>query len=112
MLHLAGACSPAGGGLGQCQVTADHSGPRAFRQADGQAQLTQGSVEVLLTLGALEEPTLFTVFDLEYDADVILDFPWLHSNGLAFVYEDSQVCYCTEAGCTSGRRVRPEYAWT
>ncbi len=59
----------------------------AVRQADGQARPTQGSVDVLLTLGALEEPTLFTVFDLNCDADVILGFPWLHSHGLAFVYD-------------------------
>ncbi len=51
-------------------------------------------------------PTLSTVFDLDCDADVILGFPWLRSHGLAFVYEDSQVCFCAEAGCTSGRRVR------
>jgi hypothetical protein len=57
-----------------------------------------------------EEPTLFTVFDLDCDADVILGFPWLRSHGLAFVYEDSQICFCAEAGCTSGRRVRMDLA--
>ena len=81
-----------------------------MRQADGQARPTQGSVDVLLNLGALEEPTVFTVFDLDCDADVILGFPWLRSHGLAFVYEDSQVCFCEEAGCTSGRRVRMDLA--
>ena len=83
-----------------------------MRQADGQARPAQGSVEVLLTLGTLEERTLFkfTVFDLDCDADDILGFPWLRSHGLAFVYEDSQVCFCEEAGCTSGRRVRMDLA--
>jgi hypothetical protein len=80
------------------------------RQADGQALPTQGSVEVLLSLGALEEPTHFTVFDLDCDADVIMGFPWLRSHGLVFVYEDPQVCFCSEAGCTSGRRVRMDLA--
>ena len=82
-----------------------------MRQADGQARPTQGSVEVLLTLGALEEPTVFTVFDLDCDADVILGFSWLRSHGLTFVYEDSQVCLCAEAGCTSPSRAGG-YAWT
>ncbi len=77
-----------------------------MRQADGQARPIQGSVEVLLTLGALEEPTLFTVFGLDCDADVILGFPLLRLHGLAFVYEDSKVCFCAEVGCTSGRRAR------
>ncbi len=91
-------------------TSADRCGPLAVRQADGQARPTKDSVEVLLTLGALEEPTLCTVFDLDCDADDILVFPWLRSHGLAFVYEYSQVCFCTEAGCTSGRRVRMDLA--
>ncbi len=92
------------GGLDQCRLgSLCHGGPLAVRQADSQARPTQGSVKVLLTLGALVEPTLFTVFDLDYNAHVILGFPWLRSHGLALVYEDSQVCFYTEAGCTSGR---------
>ncbi len=54
-----------------------HGGPLAVRQADGQARPTKGSVDVLLTLGALEEPSLSTVFDPDSypDRDVILCFP-------------------------------------
>jgi hypothetical protein len=49
---------------------------------------------------------LFTVFALDWFADVIIGIPWLRSHGLAFVYEDSQVCFCAETGCISDRRVR------
>ncbi len=70
------------------------------------ARPTQASLEVSLTLDALEESTLFIVLNLACDADVILGFPWLRSHCLAFFYEDSQVCFCAEAGRTSDRRVR------
>ncbi len=58
-----------------------------MRQADDQVLPTQGSLEVGITLCVLAEPKLFTVFDLDCYADVILGFPWLRSlrsHGLAF----------------------------
>ncbi len=67
------------GQLGEAWTSVDRGGPLAVRQADDQARPTRGSVEVLLTLVALEEPMLLTVFDLDCDADlrVILGRPWL-----------------------------------
>ncbi len=62
---------------------------------------------VLLTLGTLKEPTMFTVFDLDCDDDVILVSPLLRSHGLAFVDEDSQVFALRPAAPRAGR-----YAWT
>jgi hypothetical protein len=91
-------------------TSAVRGGPLAVRQAYSQAPPTQVSVEVLLTLGALEGHTLFTIFDLDCDADVILGFPRLRSTCLIVVYEGSQVCFCAEDGCTSGLGVRMDLA--
>ncbi len=53
-------------------TSADCDDRLTVRQADGQAWPTRSSVEVLINLGALEEPKLFTVFVLDYDADIIV----------------------------------------
>ena len=83
---------------------ADH--PAAVRQADGSSRVTAGSATATLSLGALEEPTQFVVYDVDCDADLILGYTWLRSHDLAFLYEADQICFCAERGCTSGRRIR------
>ena len=98
------------GQLGPAWSRSPRGGPLAVRQADGQTRSTLGSVDVLLQLGDLSEETLFTVFDLECDADLILGFSWLRDHGLSFLYADEQVSFCAEAGCTSGRMVRLDLA--
>jgi hypothetical protein len=103
-LYPAGACSPAGGGFDQCR-------PRwpAGREAGGWSGAADPRFDRSLAHPrCVVEPTLFTVFDLDCDADVILGFPWQRSHGLVFVYEDSQVCFCTEAGSPRASG----YAWT
>ena len=62
-----------------------------------------GSTLATLQLGALEEPTHFTVFDVACEADLILGYGWLRAHDLQFYYA---VSICTERGCVSGRRVR------
>ena len=55
-------------------------------------------------VGALEEPTTFSVFDVACGVDILLGFPWLRDHNLTFLYEDSQVSFCAEAGCPDPRR--------
>jgi hypothetical protein len=78
------------------------------RQADGSSRATLGTVEAPLALGDMEEPTLFSVFDVDCDADVILGYDWLRAHDLTFLYDENQVCFCAERGCLSGRRVRAD----
>ena len=78
------------------------------RQADGSSRATLGTVEAPLALGDMEEPTLFSVFDVDCDADVILGYDWLRAHDLTFLYDENQVCFCAEHGCLSGRRVRAD----
>ena len=73
------------------------------RQADGSSRATLGKVEAPLALGDMEEPTLFSVFDVDCDADVILGYDWLRAHDLTFLYDENQVCFCAERGCLSCR---------
>ena len=52
----------------------------------------------------------FLEFDVDCDADIILGYDWLCAHDLNVLYESNAVCFCTERGCTSGRRVRLERA--
>ena len=105
LMHSALAAS-----LGDAWSPSRRGGPASIRQADGSSRPTAGTAEAVLQLGALEEPTTFTVFDVDCDADVILGYGWLRSHDLRFLYDSDQVCVCAERGCTSGRRLRLDVA--
>ena len=82
----------------------DH--PAAVRQADGSSRATAGAATVTLSLGSLEEPTVFAVYDVDCDADLILGYRWLRAHNLAFLYETDEVTLSSARGDSSGRRIR------
>ena len=84
----------------------------AVRLADGSVHPTACSLNTLLSICALAEPTTFTVYYVGCGADVILGYNWIHSHQLDFCYEaaEQHITFCAERGCCSGRRVRADVA--
>ncbi len=86
--------------LGDAWSRSPGSGPTAICQADGSTRHTMGSALATLHLGALEEPTHFTVFDVACEADLILGYGWLRAHDLQFLYASNAVSICAELDVT------------
>ena len=83
------------------------SGSATVRLAYGTVHPTACSLDTLLSIGSLAEPTSFTVFDY-----VILGYDWIHSHSLDFSYEAAEpnIMFCAERCCCSGHRVSADVA--